>query len=193
MEQVLEQELVEKVNEKVVKREEGLTPQPQRDLLERYFAEKILSLKHGLDEVYEVKANENGEILTQLQSLQAYWNIVRTEVGEIVDLFGSVNPATMNPNHRRIMKITKHYLPILDTLDLIKEKSKDSDKCCEFASTSIKYLSTIHACLNNNEKQITDKNKNELVNRFMEILPYASKQKEKRTRKKDTLVRQEGE
>lgn len=191
--ELIEQEIVEKIEEKVAKKEEGFTPQPQRDLLERYFAEKILSLKHGLDEVYVPKESGDGEILTQLQSLQAYWNIVRTEVGEIVDLFGSVNPATMNPNHRRIMKITKHYLPILDTLDLIKEKSKDSDKCCEFAKTSIKYLSTIHACLNNNEKQITEKNKNELVNRFMEIMPYATQQKEKRTRKKDTPVRQEGE
>ena len=50
------------------------TPQPQRDLLERYFAEKILSLKHGLDEVYEPKANIEGETLTRLQSLKAYWN-----------------------------------------------------------------------------------------------------------------------
>ena len=136
--------------------------QPTRDLLERYFAEKIMSLKHGLDEVYEPKASGDGETLTQLQEIQAYWNIVRTEVDEIVELFGSVQPATMNPNHRKVMKITKHYASILPSYDLIEEEDENSSKCLAFAKTAIKYLSTFHILLHNDKKVFTDKEKRDL-------------------------------
>lgn len=160
------------------------TPQPQRDLLERYFAEKILSLKHGLDEVYEPKANIEGETLTRLQSLKAYWNICRTEIEEIVQLFGDVNPATMHPNHRKIMVITKHYLQLLRNNDIINEDNEDNTNCLSFATDAIQYLGLIHLCLSNS-KEITEKNKNEAVKQFLkkEQLNVEQKSKRKRTTK----------
>jgi len=168
--------------------------QPTRDLLERYFAEKIVSLKHGLDEVYEPKAGGDGETLNQLQSIQAYWNICRTEVGEIVDLFGDINPATMNPNHRKIMSMSKHFLVLLEPLDLIKEKKKDSAKCCEFAETAIKYLMSLHTCLTNDEV-ITLKDKEEITKAFLKKEPFvnAVKQRSKRIKEETGNKGCEGE
>ena len=166
--------------------------QPTRDLLERYFAEKIMSLKHGLDEVYEPKSSPDGETLDQLASLKAYWNICRTEVGEMVDLFGEINPATMNPNHRKVMKITKHYASILPSYDLIEEEDENSSKCIAFAKTAIKYLSTFHILLHNDKKVFTDKEKRDLELVFMEIEPYAKQQSQK-GRKRKATIRQEGE
>jgi len=150
--------------------------QPTKDLLERYFAEKILSLKHGLDEVYDPKKDtEDSEVLTQLQSLKAYWNICRTEVGEIVDLFGDINPATLTPNHKKIMKLSKHYLTLLKTMDVIHQEDQDSPMCLEFASTSIDYLKTLHTCLVNppkGKKTVMEKKKKECLDLFMEREPY---------------------
>lgn len=165
--------------------------QPTRDLLERYFAEKIYSLKQGLDEVYEPSAGADGETLTQLQSLKAFWNIIRTETGEIIELFGEINPATLNPNHRKIMNITKHYVPILNSLDIINEEKKDSPKCCEFAKTSIQYLMSLHTILMNDEK-ITEKEKSNLEKVFLEKQPYAVKQKSKRRTKSKDVDDQSG-
>ena len=161
--------------------------QPTRDLLERYFAEKIMSLKHGLDEVYEPKSSPDGETLDQLASLKAYWNICRTEVGEMVDLFGEINPATMNPNHRKVMSISKHFLTLLEPLDPINEKKKDSKRCCEFAETAIKFLMSIHTCLHNNPA-IKDKEKTELVKAFLKkecFVDGTNKTRKRKTERKD--------
>ena len=167
--------------------------QPTRDLLERYFAEKIVSLKHGLDEVYEPKQGGDGDTLNQLQSIQAYWNICRTEVGEVVELFGDINPATLNPNHRKIMSMSKHFLLLLEPLDLIKEKKKDSKKCCEFAETAIKYLMSIHTCLNNDES-VSLKEKEEIAKAFLKKEPFvdAIKQRSKRDKEETGIEGCEG-
>lgn len=192
MEMEFDNKVVDAIVEKVESKPLTPVPHPNRDLLERYFAEKIVSLKHGLDEVYEPKQSGDGETLTQLQEIQAYWNIVRTEVDEIVELFGSVQPATLNPNHRKVMKITKHYASILPSYDLIEEEDENSSKCLAFAKTAIKYLSTFHILLHNDKKVVSDKEKRDLELVFMEIEPYAKQQSQKRTKRKAT-IRQEGE
>ena len=166
--------------------ERKFIPQPQRDFLERYFAEKLLSMKHGLDEVYEPKESGDGTIITQLQSLKAFWNICRTEVGEIVDLFGDIKPATMNPNHRKIMSVSKHYLELLKAGDIIYEEDENSKPCLEFAKTSIQFLATFHTCLTNNPA-IKAKDKEDVCKSFLtkEIIINGTKQSRKR-RKKET-------
>lgn len=175
--------VVEEKETEVVERK--FVAQPQRDFLERYFAEKLYSLKQGLDEVYEIKPNEEGETLSKLQSLKAYWNICRTEVGEIVELFGNIQPATMNPNHRKIMSISKHYLELVKTGDIINEEDENSKPCLDFAKTSIQYLSTFHTCLTNNPA-ITAKDKESVFKAFlMKEITIDVKQKSKR-RKKET-------
>jgi len=177
--------VVEQINEtEVVERK--FVPQPQRDFLERYFAEKLLSMKHGLDEVYEPKESGDGTIITQLQSLKAFWNICRTEVGEIVDLFGDIKPATMNPNHRKIMSVSKHYLELLKAGDIIYEEDENSKPCLEFAKTSIQFLATFHTCLTNNPA-IKAKDKEDVCKSFLtkEIIINGTKQSRKR-RKKET-------
>lgn len=183
-----------KEDDKEVIVERKFVPQPQRDLLERYFAEKLHSLKMGLDEVYEPKANEEGEKLSQLQSLKAYWNICRTEIDEIVELFGGIQPATMNPNHRKIMSITKHYLEQLKSQDIIGEEDENSKSCLDFAKLSIQYLGTFHTCLTNNPA-ISAKNKEELFKSFMkkEITIDAPKQNRKRKQKEAGDKGQQGE
>lgn len=184
--------VVEEKETEVVERK--FVAQPQRDFLERYFAEKLYSLKQGLDEVYEIKPNEEGEILSKLQSLKAYWNICRTEVGEVVELFGDINPATLNPNHRKIMSMSKHFLFLLEPLDLIKEKKKDSKKCCEFADTAIKYLMSIHTCLNNDDS-VSQKDKEAVAKAFLKKEQFvdAIKQRSKRVKEETGSEGCEGE
>lgn len=187
----IDQRVEDKVIEIAESKSAGRKPQPQRDLLERYFAEKLYSLKTGLDEVYEPKESGDGTILSQLEHLKAYWNICRTEVGEIVDLFGEIQPATMNPNHRKIMSISKHYLDLLKANDIINEEWENSKPCLEFAKTAIAYLGTFHTCLTNNPV-VKPKDKELVCKTFLtkEITIDAIKQKSKRRKSK---ARDEGQ
>jgi hypothetical protein len=180
------------IEEAVAKTDLMFVQQPTRDFLERYFAEKVLSIKQGLDEVYEPKPNNEGDTLTQLQSIKAFWNICRTEVEEMVELFGSTKAATMHPNHRKIMVITKHFNNLLKSNDLIKEEDENSANCMRFAEWAIDYLTTLHNCLINYENKklniIKDKEKRELVEAFCEHNPVIREpiedgKKKKRTRK----------
>jgi len=146
--------------------------QPTRDLLERYFAEKVHSLKVGLDEVWEPKESD-GTTLTQLESIKAYWNICRTEMDEIVTLFGEINPKTMNPNHRKIMVISRHFNKLLQSNPIIEAKRTNNQKVLDFARWSIDYITALHTCLDNNLKRSPDKVKANLVKSFVGIEPYA--------------------
>ena len=146
--------------------------QPTRDLLERYFAEKVHSLKVGLDEVWEPKESD-GITLTQLESIKAYWNICRTEMDEIITLFGEINPKTMNPNHRKIMVISEHLNKLLQSNPIIEAKRTNNQKVLDFARWSIDYITALHTCLDNNLKRSPAKKKASLVKSFVGIEPYA--------------------
>lgn len=146
--------------------------QPTRDLLERYFAEKVHSLKVGLDEVWEPKESD-GTTLTQLESIKAYWNICRTEMDEIITLFGEINPKTMNPNHRKIMVISNHFDKLLRSNSIWEEDKTENSKVLDFARWSIDYITALHTCLDNNQKRSPAKKKQSLVKAFVGIEPYA--------------------
>lgn len=146
--------------------------QPTRDLLERYFAEKVHSLKVGLDEVWEPK-EVDGATLTQLESIKAYWNICRTEMDEIITLFGEINPKTMNPNHRKIMVISNHFDKLLRSNSIWEEDKTENSKVLDFARWSIDYITALHTCLDNNQKRSPAKKKQSLVKAFVGIEPYA--------------------
>ena len=151
----------------------NFTPQPTRDFLERYYAEKLLSLKTGLDEVWKPSVNPEGETLSQLDSIKAYWNICRTECDEIIKFFGEINPKTMNPHHRWIMELTKHFDSLLKSNDIIACKQTNGGRVKQFARWSIAYITAYHTCLDNNKTRSPRKKKVQLVKEFKEFQPYA--------------------
>lgn len=175
--------------EEVVQQPEVLfVQQPTRDFLERYFAEKILSIKNGLDEVYDPKEDDEGGKLTALQSLKAFWNICRTEVGEVVDLFGTIKQATLTPNHRKVMVISKHFNNLIQSNDIINETDENSANCMKFAEWAIDYLKTLHTCLLNYENKkvniIKEREKKDLVEAFCEYAPNVIEDKPVNEKKK---------
>ncbi len=151
----------------------NFTAQPTRDFLERYYAEKLTSLKMGLDEVWQPSANLEGKQLTRLESIKAYWNICRSECDDIIKLFGEINPATMNPHHRWIMELTKHFDDLLQSNDIIQCKQTNGGRVKQFARWSVAYITAYHTCLDNDKKRSPRKKKVALVKDFKEFTPYA--------------------
>jgi len=145
--------------------------QPPRDFLERYFAEQISSLKSGLDEVYKPSVSPDGEELTRLQSIKAYWNICRTEMDQVVELFGHVQPATLSPNHRLIMEGAKWFNELLQSNDIIEAKQENGRRVKDFARWAIAYLTMLHTCLSNDPK-ITKVQKRKSLATLKEFKPY---------------------
>ncbi len=137
------------------------TSVPPAHVVEALLADVLVQSKVTFDTVYQKSSKK----LNRVESLVSSYVITRGEVEQALELFDTVQPATLRPKHRHCVEVLKTFQKLLEANDLvaIKPKRSHNKAVIRAAKDFVQFFTTYHLVLH---EDTSKKDRTTLVGEF---------------------------